>query len=152
MECKNREIRIVCFGRKNRLVRTLPNFIIEFIFLIRSFWANERPTSTENETGNDTEIESEIENVSRSIRNLPEENLQNLLQSARSENRRLQYQIKNDQKNLKDLEKEIKQLKLELQAKDKELEATNGRLIQQEIENRKLEIENQKNKDDLKVK
>ena len=113
--------------------------------MIRTFWTNERPTSTENETGNDTEIESEIENVSRSIRNLPEENLQNLLQSSRSENRRLQYKIKNDRKNLKDLEKEIKQLKLELQAKDKELEATNGRLIQQETENRK-------NKDDLKVK
>ena len=114
------------------------------LFLIRSFWANERPTSTENETGNDTEIESEIENVSRSIRNLPEENLQNLLQSARSENRRLQYKIKNDQKNLKGLEKEIKQLKLEnaaenqkykteLQAKQKDLEVTGERLNQLEI-------------------
>ena len=107
--------------------------------MLRSFWANERPTSTEDET------ETEIESAPRSIGNLPEENLKDLLQSARSENRKLQYKIKNDQKNLKDLEKEIKQLKLELQAKDKELEATNGRLIQQEIEN-------QKNKDDLKVK
>ena len=64
--------------------------------MISTFWANIRPTSTEtgNEAGIDTEIESEIETDLQSTSNLPAENLEDLLNSSRSENQRLQHKIR----------------------------------------------------------
>ena len=91
--------------------------------MIRKFWKNERPSSTENETDYPTEESGAVSEDERTrsifeIRQL-ENPLQNLEESSIaliSENRRLKYKIRKFQKEHRKQQKEISQLKAENKA------------------------------------
>ena len=126
--------------------------------MIRNFWRNERPSSTENETDYPTE-ESDAESEDERIRSMFEirqlENpLQNLEESSIaliSENRRLKYKIRKFQKKHRKQQKEISQLKAENEAlKNDKLENKKNLMVCESCSNqlesnvRKREYDNQR--------
>jgi len=124
--------------------------------LIRNFWKNERPSSTENETDYPTEESESEDERTRSmfeIRQL-ENPLQNLEESniaLISENRRLKYKIRKFQKEHRKQQKEISHLKAENKAlKNDKVENKNNLMVcesctnQLESNARKREYDNQR--------
>ena len=123
--------------------------------MIRNFWKNERPSSTENETDYPTEESESEDERTRSmfeIRQL-ENPLQNLEESniaLISENRRLKYKIRKFQKEHRKQQKEISHLKAENKAlKNDKVENKNNLMVcesctnQLESNARKRQYDNQ---------
>ena len=128
--------------------------IQDTVSLKRIHWANNRPTSTEDETSTENSYypksQSETE-ISGPKREKSEENIDNQIKNLelskielKNENRKLEYRIKRYQKNLARLTTENGAGENERIELENELLTCKSRIDQLEIDNRLLEIEKKK--------
>ena len=122
--------------------------------MIRNFWKNERPTSTEFETESEnsyypkSETEAEISGtIEDQIQNLEISNIE-----LKNENRKLEYKIKRYQKNLARLTTENGAAENERIELENELLTCKSRNDQLESDIRRLEIQNKKYQTELQAK
>ena len=120
------------------------------VFLIRKFWENERPSSTEYETESSYYPESEAE-TEKGEDHPVEEIIDPFKVLYKVEIERLQCKIQNCEQSLKNRDRVISQLKLENAAVNNErielqneLITSKSRISQLESENRKHKREKQK--------
>ena len=124
------------------------------VFLIRNFWKDERPTSTEYETATEhsfypeSETETEISELKSDQRtetiNDQIKNLELSKNELRNENRKLEYEIKRYQEKMARLTIENRAAKDSRIQLENELSTCKSRIDQLVTENRWLEIKEKK--------
>ena len=117
-----------------------------------TFWANNRPTSTEDETSTEISYYPKSETETEAECEQPEENIDNQIKKLelskielKNENRKLEYKIKRYQKNERYQENE----RIEL---ENELVTCKSRIDYLESDIRRLEIQKKKYQTELQEK